>query len=103
MLLDACVPQDLRHGLSLHDTVTARYAGPAHLGNGKLLDAMSGKFDVLVTTDAKLPFQQNLAGRPLAVIVLRARSIKLQELLPLVPALLAALDIVQPGEVREIL
>lgn len=100
VLLDACVPQDLRHELDPHETVTARYAGLAHLSNSKLLDAMAGAFDVLVTTDAQLPNQQNLDGRPLAVIVLRAGGIRLPDLLPLVPSLLRALDNVQPGEVR---
>jgi predicted nuclease of predicted toxin-antitoxin system len=102
VLLDACVPQDLRHVLGQHTTMTARYAGLAHLGNGKLLDAMAGQFDVLVTTDARLPYQQNIAGRPVAVVVFRAGGIRLKDLLPLVPALLDVLDDIRPGEVREV-
>jgi hypothetical protein len=102
VLLDACVPQDLRHGLGQHNTMTARYAGLSRLDNGKLLDAMVGQFDVLVTTDKRLQYQQNLAGRTIAVVVLNARGNRLKDLLPLVPELLTVLDDIQPGEVREV-
>lgn len=102
VLLDACVPQDIRHELKSHVVVTAGYAGLARLSNGKLLDAMVGRFDVLVTTDARLPSQRSLSGRPIAVVVLRAGGIRLQDLLPLVPALSTALSKIRPGEVREL-
>ena len=63
---------------------------------------MAGQFDVLVSVDKSIPFQQRLSKRPFAVVVLRARTNRLADLLPLVPALLKALDEVKPGEVREI-
>jgi hypothetical protein len=63
---------------------------------------MMGRLDVLVTVDRSMPFQQRLDSRPFAVIVLRARTNRLADLLPLVPALLKALDGIKPGEVREI-
>ena len=47
VLLDACVPEDLRHHIFGHDVETARYAGLSHLSNGALLSAMAGRFDVL--------------------------------------------------------
>jgi hypothetical protein len=103
VLLDACVPQDLRHEIVGHATTTARYAGLSALSNGVLLDAMAGKFDVLVTTDKSLRYQQNLVGRSVCVIVLRARSNKLDDLRPHIPALLGVLDEIAPGEVREII
>jgi hypothetical protein len=102
VLLDACVPYDLRHEIVGHAPTTARYAGLSALSNGALLDAMAGKFDVLVTTDKSLPYQQNLVGRAVAVIVLRAHGNKLDDLQPLVPALLDALSQIAPGEVRVI-
>lgn len=72
------------------------------LPDGALLDAMAGEIDVLITVDRGLPFQQRLSDRPFAVIVLRAKSNRLDALQPLVPALLKALGKLKPGEVREI-
>jgi hypothetical protein len=63
---------------------------------------MAGEIDALITVDRGLPFQQRLRERPFAVIVLRAKSNRLDALRPLVPALLQVLDEVKPGEVREI-
>jgi len=63
---------------------------------------MAGEIDVLVAVDRGLPFQQRLHDRPFAVVVLRAKSSRLDALQPSVPALLQTLDIVKPGEVREI-
>jgi hypothetical protein len=102
VLLDACVPQDFRHALAEFDVVTARYAGLAALSNGDLLTAMEGKFDVLVTTDRKLKYQQDLTGRSISIIVLRGTGNRLEDLSPLVPELLRALSEVKPGVVREI-
>jgi hypothetical protein len=72
------------------------------VNNGALLDAMAGQFDALVTVDKRLPQQQRIKGRPFGVLVLRARSNRLADLLPLVPALLQALSGLGPGVVHEI-
>jgi hypothetical protein len=63
---------------------------------------MAGQFDVLITVDKSMPFQQRLDERPVAQVVLRALSNRLPDLLPLVPALLQVLSEMKPGEVREI-
>jgi hypothetical protein len=63
---------------------------------------MGDAFDALVTVDKRLPQQQHVAGRPFAVVVLRARSNRLSDLVPLVPSLLTALSSIAPGAVREI-
>jgi len=76
--------------------------GWGDLDDGPLLAAMSGHFDALVTTDKGLPKQQRISGRPFAVIVLRARSNRLDDLLPLVPRLKAVLETAKPGEVYEL-
>jgi len=72
------------------------------LDNGDLLDAMAGIFDALVTVDKRLPQQQHIKDRPLGVVVLRARSNRLSDLLPLVPDILAALVTLEPGAVKEV-
>jgi hypothetical protein len=74
----------------------------AEFKNGRLLDAMAGQFDVLVTVDKGIRFQQRLDSRPVAVVLLRAPSNRLADLLPLIPALLEALYHVKPGALREI-
>lgn len=67
-------PLPLRHALPDHAVSTAYEMGWASLANGDLLDAAERSFDVLVTTDQHLPYQQNLTGRRLAVLILPTTS-----------------------------
>jgi hypothetical protein len=76
--------------------------GWGDLDDGPLLDAMAGRFDVLVTVDKNLPKQQRLSHRPFAVIVLRAKTNRLDELLPLVPMLRLAIKELRPGQLLEL-
>ncbi len=102
VLLDGCVPRRLARELSVHEVQTAPKMGWGDLDDGPLLDAMAGWFDVLVTVDKNLPKQQQLDHRPFAVIVLRAKTNRLADLLPLVPALRLAIAEFRPGQVREL-
>ncbi len=102
ILLDGCVPRRLANELTEHEVKTAPEMGWADLDDGPLLDAMSGHFDVLVTVDKSLPMQQRLDNRTFAVTVLRARTNRLVDLLPLVPALRRAIEELRPGQVREL-
>jgi hypothetical protein len=70
--------------------------------DGELLDRMAGQFDVLTTMDKSLRYQQLLQQRPLAILVLRAKSNRLPDLLPLVPNILRALNGVKSGQVIEV-
>jgi hypothetical protein len=63
---------------------------------------MAGAFDALVTVDKRLQQQQSINDRPFGVVVLRARSNRLSDLLPLVPGLLAAPSTLEPGIVNEV-
>lgn len=73
------------------------------LKNGLLLTrAQEARFEVLLTVDQNLRYQQNLSGKTIAVVVLVAAGITVEELLPLVPALENALAQIQPGCVYEI-
>lgn len=76
--------------------------GWANFSDGQLLKAMGDGFDLLLTADKNLQFQQNLRGYPFAVAVLRAKSNHIRDLLPLVPKLLAALPGINPGQIVEI-
>ena len=73
--------------LSEHDVVTTPQAGWAGITNGELLQRAAKDFDVFVTVDRNLAFQQNPSNLPLPVIVIHARSNKLKDLLHHVPAL----------------
>ena len=70
--------------------------------NGALLEAAESKFDVLVTVDQKLKYQQSMAGRNIAVVVLVTRRNKIEFLRPLVPDLERILSEIKPGELREV-
>lgn len=69
------------------------------LSNGALLTAADPHVDVFITVDKNLVQQQSLAGFRLAVIVLRARSNKIEDLAALVDKILAALNEIKPGQI----
>jgi hypothetical protein len=64
--------------------------------------AADARFDIFVTADQNLTYQQNLSGSPLRVIVLAAQTNKINDLVPLVPALLLTIDAAQPGEIYRV-
>jgi len=76
--------------------------GWASQENGALLALASGKFEVFITTDQRLSYQQAVSKFSIGVIVLMAKRNKLKFLQPLVPELLRALMEVRPGEVRRV-
>lgn len=97
VLLDQHMPHRLRHELVGHDVVTARYAGLSEFENGELL-ARAGamNFDVLITTDKGMEYEQNLLMLPISIVILRVRSNAIQSIRPLIPRLLATLDTLTP-------
>jgi predicted nuclease of predicted toxin-antitoxin system len=101
ILLDEYMPARLRRNLPGHDVQTVPQAGWASIKNGKLLRliADSGKFDVFLTVDKNLPQQQKIEGLPFAVVVLRAKSNRLPDVIPFVPELIHRLSEFQRGHV----
>ena len=87
LLLDESVPSRLRRSLVGHEVRTVVDMGWSGVKNGELLALAATEFDAFITVDKNLPYQQNLAMLPVAVIVLDAPSIELPALLPLLPAL----------------
>jgi len=72
-LLDENLPHKLRSGLSEFDSVTVQYAGFSGLKNGELLNAAEAAgFDILVTGDKTLEYEQNMKDRRIAVVALSA-------------------------------
>lgn len=96
LLLDESVPRRLRHALAGHAVRTVVEMGWGGVKNGRLMALAATRFDALVTVDKNLPYQQNLSNLPIAVLVLDAASNELSQLLPLVPALEAAISVLQP-------
>ena len=102
LLLDESVPRRLRRALPAHTVKTAVEMGWSGVKNGKLLALAAEEFEAFVTVDQNLPYQQNIAILPIAVVVLVARSNELQVLLHLVPRLEEALATLQPRSLVQI-
>jgi len=100
VLLDENLPRLLKREFSLHEVRTVAEVGWAGIKNGKLLRLAESDFDIFVTADQSLPSQQPLATFQVGIVVLRARTTKLEDLLPLVPAIGEALDSVKAGQIR---
>ena len=97
ILLDECVDWRFLREIIGHEVGTARQMGWSAVKNGELLALAAKEFDVFVTVDRNLSFQQNLPAFAVAVIVLRAKSNRLSDLQPLVPELLVCLSKAKPG------
>lgn len=85
------------HGLVGHHVSTVPREGWAGLTNGRLLDRIDAHFDVFITMDRGMRYQQRVEGRSFGVIELHAPSNDIDDVLPLVPQLLQAISAIQPG------
>jgi predicted nuclease of predicted toxin-antitoxin system len=96
ILLDESVPGRLGLMLTGHTVVTVQRRGWASVKNGKLLALAAGEFDVLLTADKGMEYQQNLAILPVSILIVLARSNRIEDLTAAVPAILAALTELPP-------
>ena len=101
ILLDECVPRKLGWHLVGYTWSTVPREGLAGVKNGELFTAIQGKWEVLFTTDANIPWQQVVAKYDLGVVIVRARSNDIADLPPWVPQILKTLEQSKPGESRE--
>lgn len=102
LLIDACLPVELKDHFLQFDVMTAREMGWQHLKNGELLKAAELGFDALLTMDKSMPSQQKVSKYSIAVIILRARSNRLVDLVPLVPKIVQLLPGVRRGSAVEV-
>ena len=104
ILIDECLPAALEGNLAAlgHECQTVRQAGLGSKKNGELLSLAEGRWDVLLTSDRNIKYQQNMAGRSLSILVLCAKSNRMKDLLPLLPACGRALVSMQAGQVVEV-
>ena len=100
LLLDECVPRRFKDQFREHDVCTAGEMGWASKRNGELLQlAAANNFDCLLTVDQNLEYQQNVSTATIGLVVIDAKSNRLDDLLPLVPQVKAALTRVRAGMV----
>jgi predicted nuclease of predicted toxin-antitoxin system len=93
LLLDECLPIDLRFLLTGHDVETVEYRGWKGVKNGKLLATAAPEgFEALITSDEGMEHSQNPATVPMAVVILHVKSNDLMDIRPLVPRLLQRLS-----------
>ncbi|MGA2750813.1 MAG: hypothetical protein ABSG59_18745 [Verrucomicrobiota bacterium] len=101
ILLDECLPKGLAARLPGHEVATTPQAGWAGVKNGRLLRhiADSRNFDVFLTVDKNLPAQGRTGALPFAIVVLRAKSNRLEHILPFGPEILRKISSFMPGRV----
>ena len=102
VLLDESLPSDLAADLPGHDVRTVSGHGWSGLLNGELLRRARGEFDVFVTMDQNLPHQQNLGAIGMPVVLVFAKSNRMADLRPLIPAILEAVTGAESGAVRRV-
>ncbi len=97
ILLDESLPRKLASELPGHEVHTVQKRGWSGLKNGELLRKASQEFQVLLTGDQNLEFQQNPATLPIAVVVIVAVNNRIETLRPLIPRALDVLEHIRPG------
>ncbi|MHB1225201.1 MAG: DUF5615 family PIN-like protein [Gemmatimonadaceae bacterium] len=100
VLLDGNLPRTLAALLPGHRVETIHQRRWSDIDDGPLLAAADGEYDAFVTADQNIRYQQNLQGRRLRIVVLRAVRTSLPVLAPLAPLVLQALAEMRPGELR---
>ncbi len=100
MLLDSNLPRAFASLLPGHRTDTTHQRRWSDLDDGPLLDAAESEYDAFITMDQSLQFQQNLRGRQIRIVVIRAPRNNLPTLAPIAPAVLEVLGQMSPGQLR---
>jgi hypothetical protein len=99
ILLDECVDRRLALEIAGHEVTTTQQQDWSGIDNGKLLKLAAADFEVFLTVDRNLSFQQPVVDLDIAVVILRAATNRIVDLKALVPELLEALPESKPGEV----
>jgi len=102
ILLDECLPRRLKSLFGNHKVTTVPEAGWAGTKNGALLGLAEKEFDVSITIDQNLQYQQNLKGRSIAIVLLVAPSSNYEVLEKLVPEILSVLPSIKPGQITQV-
>jgi hypothetical protein len=98
ILLDECVPWPIRRILNGHICSTAQREGWSGLKNGELLRSAEGGFDLFISSDQNIEYQQNLQGRAIAILLLSTN--KLRPILAASTLIQSTIAAMKPGEFR---
>jgi hypothetical protein len=98
VLLDECVPRQLKRELTDFTVSTVQDMGWAGLTNGELLSVAAGQFDAVLTVDRGLAFQHDTSRLELGIVIVEAASNDVDDIRPLLPAARAALKVIAPGQ-----
>jgi len=102
VLLDECLARKLKKDLPGHEVRTVPEMGWAGIKNGRLFRLAESAFDVFLTVDQNVEYQQNLATYHIAVVVLVSKDIRFRALHPLMPAVMQAIAGIKPPELVHI-
>lgn len=97
LFLDECIDRRLMREFTGYNIKTVPQMGWTGIKNGQLLGLASQEFDIFITVDKNLPFEQNLPQFNLAIIILQSQSNRLADLKPWVPKVLEVLATVTKG------
>lgn len=100
ILIDECVPHILRKKLSNLDITSVQHAGWAGIKNGTLLKLAEDAYDVFISSDKNLQYQQSVTGRKLAIVILPSNQLPIVE--NLLPQLEEALRAIKAGDFVEL-
>ncbi|KKI99091.1 DUF5615 family PIN-like protein [Prochlorothrix hollandica] len=98
LLLDECIDRRFARELVGYEVNTVPQMGWAGIKNGQLLALAAQEFDVFITVDRNLSFEQNLPQFEIAVIVLQAYSNRLADLKPLAPLVMVQVNMALKGQ-----
>jgi predicted nuclease of predicted toxin-antitoxin system len=96
ILLDESLPRDLKGLLANHEAQTVALAGWSGIKNGKLLSLAATAYDVFLTADRNIEFQQNLAKLPVSIMVMVLNNNRIETIVQLLPEVLVALELIEP-------
>ena len=99
MLLDECVPRRLKRELPGHDVHTVTEMGWSGIKNGPLLRRAAQEFDVFLTVDQGVEYQQNLFGLDLAIVVMVAATNDIDDVRSLMPRVRETLGSASAGSI----
>ena len=100
ILLDECLPIPMRDSLAGHECVAVSDCGWKGINNGQLLSLAEGQFDLFLTSDQSIRYQQNLAGRQIPIIELSAND--LRRILAAASLVQSAIQTIKTGEFRRL-
>ncbi|HXR08844.1 MAG TPA: DUF5615 family PIN-like protein [Candidatus Acidoferrum sp.] len=100
ILLDECVPWPMHQLLSNHQCITAQHRGWGGIKNGQLLQRAEDEFDLFITSDQNIRYQQNLAGRLIAILELSSND--LRRILAAAALIRNAVETIKPGQFRRL-